>query len=51
MPYRACCLYVKDWGMDAPVWIHIIIAGANPDRLDMAIEMAREDEFLRGNQS
>ncbi|MEM4235306.1 MAG: hypothetical protein QXU75_09210 [Candidatus Methanomethylicaceae archaeon] len=43
MLYRACCLYAEACGLDAPDWIRII-AGANPEALEDAAEIAREDD-------
>ncbi|MEW6180340.1 MAG: hypothetical protein AB1522_10470 [Chloroflexota bacterium] len=42
MLYRACCLYADTCGLDAPVWIRII-ANANINLLEDAVELARED--------
>ncbi|MEJ5202569.1 MAG: hypothetical protein WHV66_10100 [Anaerolineales bacterium] len=43
MLYRACCLYTEACGLDAPDWIRAI-SGANIDKLEAAIEVARDDD-------
>jgi|GEM_PF-3604459 len=43
MLYRACCLYNEQCHGDTPDWIRII-CNCNPEFLEDAAEIAREDD-------